>query len=142
LVAPAHAEVRDAGPSGFTVEHSGVAPVDAASAWRALVDRVDQWWPKDHTWWGSESRLSIQARAGGCFCETAGDRQAEHRRVVFADPGHTLRMLGGLGPLQGMGLQGALEFRLVEEAATAGRPATRISLHYRVGGYTPDDLSG
>ena len=46
-------------------------------------------------------------------------------------------MTGGLGPLQGMGLDGALEFRL----APADGGGTRITLWYRVGGYTPDDLS-
>jgi hypothetical protein len=45
-------------------------------------------------------------------------------------------MTGGLGPLQGMGLDGALEWRL---AKTEG--GTRITLWYRAGGYTPDDLT-
>jgi hypothetical protein len=44
-------------------------------------------------------------------------------------------MTGGLGPLQGMGLNGALEWRFAEE-----NNGTRITLWYRVGGYTPDDL--
>lgn len=46
-------------------------------------------------------------------------------------------MTGGLGPLQGMGLGGALEFRL----APADGGGTRITMFYRAGGYTPDDLS-
>jgi len=133
----AGAEVKDSAPGGFTLENSVVVAVDAATAWNALVDDVDAWWPRDHTWWGEASTLVIQPRAGGCFCETAGDRQAEHLAVTFVDPGRTLRMLGGLGPLQGMGLHGALEFRLA--AAEGG--GTRITLWYRVGGYTPDDLS-
>ena len=139
---PASAEVRDAAPGGFTVENSGVAPVDVATAWRALVEDVDAWWPKDHSWWGAESRLTIDPRAGGCFCETAGARQAEHLRVVFVDPGNTLRMTGGLGPLQGMGLHGALEFRLETVAGEGGAAPTRITLRYRVGGYSPEDLGG
>ncbi len=56
--------------------------------------------------------------------------------VTFADPDRLLRMSGGLGPLQGMGLSGTLEFRL-----TAIDSGTRIVLWYRAGGYTPDDLS-
>jgi hypothetical protein len=55
---------------------------------------------------------------------------------VFADPGKLLRMSGGLGPLQGMGASGTLEFRL-----TAIDNGTRIVLWYRAGGYTADDLS-
>lgn len=132
----AHAEVKDSAPGGFTVENSRTVPVDAMTAWDALVTGVDLWWPKDHSWWGDASRLSINPRAGGCFCEMAGRQQAQHMTVTYVDPGKTLRMTGGLGPLQGMGLHGALEFRLVE----AGEGATRITMYYRVGGYSPDDL--
>lgn len=133
---PVQAEVKDASPSGFTLENSAVVPVDAMSAWQALVGSVDSWWPKDHTWWGRASKLSIDARAGGCFCEIAGDRQAQHMQVVFADPQKLLRMIGGLGPFQGMGLSGVLEWRM-----TPVDGGTRITLWYRAGGYTPEDLS-
>lgn len=134
--ATAGAVVKDASASGFTVENVEVVPVDAATAWKALVHDVDLWWPKDHTWWGKASKLSIDARAGGCFCEIAGARQAQHMVVTFVDPEQTLRMVGGLGPLQGMGLHGALEFRLAPDKGGG----TRITLYYRAGGYSPDDL--
>ena len=138
--APAHAEVKDAAPGGFTVENTVVVPVDATTAWSALVGEVDAWWPKDHSWWGADSRLSIEPRAGGCFCEISGDRQAQHMAVTFVEPGKLLRMTGGLGPLQGMGLHGALEFRL-EPVEGEAAPSTRITMYYRAGGYSPDDLS-
>jgi uncharacterized protein YndB with AHSA1/START domain len=134
---PARAAIRDATASGFTVENAIQVPVEPARAWKVLVDDVDRWWPKDHTWWGSESVLSIEPRAGGCFCERKGEQQAQHLMVVFVDPGRLLRLTGGLGPLQGMGLSGVLEFRL---APTDGGETT-ITMHYRAGGYTPDDLS-
>src|SRR5690606_21620464 len=104
--------------------------------WDALVDDVGQWWPADHTWWGDAARLSIRAEAGGCFCEIDGARQAQHMTISFVEPGKLLRMSGGLGPLQGMGVHGVLEWRLSEE-----NDGTRIVLWYRVGGYTPQDLS-
>lgn len=135
LALPVQAAVTDASPSGFTLENSVEVPVDAATTWRALVDDVDAWWPKDHTWWGRASRLTIDARPGGCFCERAGRQQAQHMQVVFADPGKLLRMSGGLGPLQGMGVTGTLEFRL-----TATGSGTRVVLWYRAGGYAPEDL--
>jgi hypothetical protein len=134
---PAEALVKDSAPSGFTVENTVVVPVDAGTAWKALVNDVDRWWPADHTWWGDASKLSIVPRVGGCFCEIDGDRQAWHMSVAFVDPEKTLRLTGGLGPLQGMGLNGALEFRL----AANPEGGTRITLWYRAGGYTPDDLS-
>lgn len=135
-LAPVQAEVKDATPSGFTVENTRLVPVEPRIAWQALIDDVDRWWPKDHSWWGDASTLSIEAKAGGCFCEIAGARQAQHMQVTFVDPGKLLRMTGGLGPLQGMGLHGVLEFRLAPEDG-----GTRITLWYRAGGYTPDDLS-
>ena len=135
LALPAGAEVKDVSASGFTVENSAVVPLDASIAWQALVDSVDSWWPKDHTWWGRASRLTIDARAGGCFCEMAGERQAQHMQVVFVDPPRLLRMIGGLGPLQGMGLSGVLEWRM--SAVDGG---TRITLCYRAGGYATEDL--
>jgi len=137
--APAAAAVKDAAANGFTVENERNVAADAGTVWKALTEDVDRWWPKDHTWWGRDSRLSIDARAGGCFCERSQDgrRQAAHMAVSFVDPGKTLRLLGGLGPLQGMGLGGAMEFRL-----SPGKDGgTRIVLFYRAGGYTPDDLS-
>lgn len=136
IAAPAHAEVRDATPQGFTVENSRWVAADPKTAYAALVQDVGRWWPADHTWWGDASRLSISAEAGGCFCEIDGARQARHMTVVFVDPGALLRMTGGLGPLQGMGADGTLEWRLAEE-----RGGTRITLWYRAGGYAPDDLS-
>lgn len=132
----AQAEVKDTAGTGFTLENAVVVPVDAATAWQALVDEVGQWWSADHTWWGDASKLSIEPRAGGCFCEIDGERQASHMTVVFVDPGKTLRLTGGLGPLQGMGLDGVMEWRL----APAEEGGTRIVLSYRAGGYTPDDL--
>jgi len=134
---PAHAEVKDATPSGFTLENVVEVPTDAMTTWKALVDDVDRWWPKDHSWWGAEGELAIEPRAGGCFCERQGQRQALHMLVTFVDPGRLLRTTGGLGPLQAMGLHGALEFRL----APAEGGGTRITMFYRAGGYTPDDLS-
>lgn len=137
LGSAAVAEVKDAAPDGFTLENTVEVPVDAETAWRALVEDVDAWWPADHTWWGAESVLSIEPRAGGCFCERHGEREAQHLLVTFVDPPKRLRLTGGLGPLQGMGLQGVLEFRLVP----SGEGSTAITLFYRAGGYTPDDLS-
>lgn len=138
LAAPAaEARVVDATPTGFTIENSRDVPVAPAAAWQALVRDVDHWWPKDHRWWGAGARLSIDPVAGGCFCERgANGVSAEHLRVVFVEPDKLLRMAGGLGPLQGMGLQGVMEWRL---APVDG--GTRITLFYRAGGYAPEDLA-
>jgi hypothetical protein len=136
VAAPAQAAIKDAQLDGFTLENAEWVPVAPQAAYTALVKEVGRWWPADHTWWGDASKLVITDKAGGCFCEINGAQQAWHMTVTFTDPGKLLRMTGGLGPLQGMGLDGALEWRFVEENG-----GTRITLWYRVGGYTPDDMS-
>ncbi|WP_246149926.1 SRPBCC domain-containing protein [Arenimonas fontis] len=136
FAAPAAAELKDSSASGFTIENVVEVPVTPAEAWRGLVREVDRWWPRDHTWWGEESTLSIDPVAGGCFCERAGARQAEHLRVGFVDPEKTLRLLGGLGPLQGLGLHGVLEFSI----AAREEGGSRIVMRYRAGGYATEDL--
>jgi hypothetical protein len=79
-VGPASAEVKDATHSGFTLENVVEVQADATTAWKALVEDVDRWWPADHTWWGEEGVLLIEPTAGGCFCERHGDQQALHMR--------------------------------------------------------------
>ena len=136
LAGTAQAAVKDATPMGFTVENSAVIAATPEQVWQVMTGDIDHWWPKDHSWWGAASTLSIDARAGGCFCEIAGAQQAQHLQVVFVDPNKTLRMLGGLGPMQGMGLHGVAEWTLQAEGA-----ATRVTWRYRAGGYSPDDLA-
>jgi hypothetical protein len=81
---PSFAEVQSVSPSSFVV--SAEADVDAtpAEAWRALT-RIERWWNSDHTYSGDSQRLSLDPRAGGCWCERWGNGQSvEHGRVVLA----------------------------------------------------------
>lgn len=135
--ASASAEVISASAAGFALEQRIEVATDPQRSWRALVEDIGAWWPRDHTWWGAESTLSLEARAGGCFCERAGERSAEHLRVVFADAPNRLRLVGGLGPLQGMGLHGALEFS-IDAREDSG---STVRMRYTVGGYSATDLS-
>lgn len=121
---------------GFIVENQIQVERPSAQSWLALVNDVGKWWPADHTWWGKAENLSIQTRAGGCFCEVDGEKSAEHMRISFVDPNKLLRMTGGLGPLQGMGMYGALDWQL--KATDKG---TQITLTYRVTGINPDGFA-
>ena len=58
-----------------------------------------------------------------------------HLSVVFAAPGKTLRLNGGLGPMQDMAVAGSLTFALSEAAGK-----TTIALMYKVGGYLAGGL--
>lgn len=124
----ADAEVKVVSAHGFTIENQIKADASVDKVWQALTQNVDSWWPKDHSWWNG--RFSIDATAGGCFCEILDDKSAEHMRIVFVDPEKTLRMVGGLGPLQGMGLYGAMDFKL----STTEQGGSTVSIHYSVHG--------
>ncbi len=130
------AEVLETSEQGFYLEVSRTAQVEPAVAYEQFI-RIHEWWNASHTWFGQAANLSIEARAGGCFCERAGDRSHLHMLVSHVDPGVQVNLLGGLGPLQGMGLQGFMAWKF-EPVADGG---TRILHSYRVSGYTPADLA-
>ncbi len=133
-----HAEVISNSAYGFTIENRITIPQPANNVWHSLVSDVDKWWPKDHTWWGEKSKLSIEAKAGGCFCEHAQamGNSAEHMRVTHVDKHKLLRMTGGLGPLQGMGIHGALDWQL----EAIDKTQTRVTLRYQANGYMPEQF--
>jgi hypothetical protein len=80
---------------------------------------VGRWWDREHTYSGDAKNLSIDPRPGGCFCEALPPHGGgvQHAMVVLAIPGKTLRMVGGLGPLQESGLAGALTFEFADRGA-------------------------
>jgi hypothetical protein len=129
----AQAEVVSAANNGFEV-HEAIhvaAPPDKAFA---AVLTPSRWWSSSHTFSKNAANLTLDARAGGCWCENLPEGgSAEHLRVVFLVPGKILRLRGPLGPLQGMGVDGALTFTL--KSAANG---TDIAVNYAVGGYTKD----
>lgn len=129
---PGKASTESVAENGFIVTNSVTVAATPAQSWKALTENVDAWWPKDHSWWNGT--FSMSATAGGCFCEVSGDRSAEHMRVVFVDPDKTLRMTGGLGPLQGMGMFGALNWQF--SSSDEAPDATTITLRYHVQGYS------
>lgn len=138
---PARAEITSLGPTGFATAHAADVPVPAAAAFDAMTRKVGAWWSSDHTWSGAASNLYIEPRAGGCFCERLAEGGSnEHLRVVHFAPGRLVRMQGGLGPLQGMGLQGTMEWLIEGEG-----PPARIRWRYTVHGHLADgfaDIAG
>ncbi len=132
----AQSEVILIAETGFIVENKVHIDKPVEATWQAFVREVGKWWPRSHTWWGEGSKLSIQAEAGGCFCETEGQNSAEHMRVVFVEPYKLLRMTGGLGPLQGMGMYGALDWSF-----TDSDQGTTVTMTYKVNGINPGGFS-
>ena len=129
FAAPAAAEVKAADAGGMQIRHEIDVAATPAAVYAAFV-RIGQWWNPEHTYSGSSRHMTLDARAGGCFCETWGEGNAvEHAHVVFVMPGKAVRMIGGLGPLQQHGIAGALTFSFKPEGT-----GTRLAAQYNIGG--------
>jgi uncharacterized protein YndB with AHSA1/START domain len=134
IAAPAHSAVTATSEIGFATE-SSVEIAAAPDAIYALLVKPGLWWNDSHSYSGNAANMTIDPRAGGCFCEmipakTGPEGTVEHARVIYAQPGRLLRLSGALGPLQTEGVAATLDFVL----APAGQ-GTKVTLTYVVGGY-------
>jgi uncharacterized protein YndB with AHSA1/START domain len=126
---PARAEVVESGPNGFALQRTVHIAATPERIYAALVLPA-KWWNSAHTFSGSAANLTLDARAGGCFCESWNGGSVQHLVVVNAIAGKTLRLRGALGPFQGQGADGALTFML----KSAG-DGTDLTMENIVGGY-------
>jgi uncharacterized protein YndB with AHSA1/START domain len=124
------AHAAEIAANGFVVRHEVVIAAAPPKVYDALVDRVGGWWNSQHTYSGDSGNLTIDARPGGCFCERLASGGVEHMRVVHVRRNQLLRMYGGLGPLQGSGVAGAMTWTL-----SPAQDATKLELTYSVGGF-------
>jgi uncharacterized protein YndB with AHSA1/START domain len=131
----ARADVTSSAANGFVSEWDITIAAPRERVFRALTAEVGRWWDPAHSYSGDAANFSIDARAGGCFCEQLADGSVAHMTVVFVERNKELRMLGGLGPLQGMAVSGSMTFTL-SDAGTG----TRLQYYYTVGGYAPDGI--
>ncbi len=145
----ANAEVKAQSDAGFNVVHIAEVEASPEDLWKRLISPKD-YWSKEHSWSGSSAGFYIDPQAGGCFCELMQDKDAstktkpgakpagsvEHMRVIFAQPGKVLRMQGALGPLQSEAVMGTLTVAMQPmPAKNGGKPLTKLSFSYVVGGY-------
>lgn len=136
----ANANVAQVAANGFVVRHVLEVPASIDETWAVLI-KPSVWWDSDHTWSGDAANLSLDARAGGCFCEilpnetsakAAPRGSVEHMRVVYVERSRALRMVGALGPLQSDVLNGTLTMQLKADP----KGGTQVLLEYAVGGFS------
>ena len=131
LTAPLRGDVIESTAAGFLVRNTAAINAPPATVYTALTEGVGGWWDPVHTFSRDARNLSVDAKAGGCFCERLPDGGGvEHMRVVYASPGKLLRLAGAIGPLQEAALAGTMTWNLLQ----AGR-GTTVELVYTVGGF-------
>ena len=124
------ADVVDSSAGGFVVKETITIQAAPIEVYRRIF-RVGEWWNSQHTFSGDAHNLSIEEKAGGCFCEklpTGGT--VKHLEVVYQAPGKAVVMHGALGPLQTMAATGAMQIQL-----TAVDGGTKLEVTYAVAGY-------
>jgi uncharacterized protein YndB with AHSA1/START domain len=129
----AMAEVLYVNETAFAVRHEAELGVEPAEAFDAITGRISEWWSADHSWGGDASKLYFKTGVGGCFCEHLPDGGGvEHLRVIYYRPGQEIRLTGALGPLQQMGVHGAMSWRIEEREDHK----QMLVFEYRINGYT------
>jgi hypothetical protein len=136
VTASARAEVVDASVGGFTVKTAVDVSAVPRAVYLGLVVWIGSWWDSEHTYSGDAKNLSIDPKAGGCWCERLPNNGGvEHGRIVWLDPEKAVRLVGSLGPLQEMPVTGVMTWTF-----TPGSAGTRVEMTYTAGGYAKGGL--
>lgn len=135
---PIQAEVTSVNASGFALAFEQAVEAPADEIYTAMTE-IDSWWHPSHSWEGKAENLYLDVRIGGCFCEKlANGGFAEHLHLAYAAPGKEIRLTGGLGPLQGMGMGGAMVWSI----SPAG-DGNKVRWTYNVHGHgTEESMKG
>ncbi len=128
LATPAPAEIVRASDTSFATQHRLMIAAPPAKVWQTLIQPA-RWWDGAHTYSGNAANLSLEARPGGCWCEKTASGGVEHMRIVYLAANDTLRLTGGLGPLQAMPVTTVLTVML-KPAGTG----TELTASYAVAG--------
>jgi uncharacterized protein YndB with AHSA1/START domain len=136
LTAPiASAEVLESSPNSLRIRHKITTTAKVDKAWSAFLD-IGKWWSGIHTFSGSAANLRLDARPGGCWCETMPKGGfVQHMSVIAVMPNDRLVLSGALGPLQTSGVAGAMTFQFGSTAT-----GSQITFTYDVGGHTQGGL--
>lgn len=126
----ARAGVVDLADNGFEVQETVHIAAPPDRVYESIIV-PGRWWNSDHSFSGNAANMTLDAKAGGCWCEALpGGGSALHMIVVYALPGKTLRLRGALGPFQSLAVDGVLNWSLKGDAT-----GTDVTLDYRIGGY-------
>ena len=130
----ASADVTSVSETGFALAFEAATDASPDEIFSAMT-RIGAWWDLAHSWSGESENLYLDLRIGGCFCEKLPNGGGvEHLRLVYFSPGSEIRLVGGLGPLQGMGMGGALVWTIIP-----GAEANTVRWAYSVHGHGTEE---
>src|SRR4028119_897927 len=105
---------RRAGPAR---EHRPRARLPRADL-SARSGQIGSWWDPQHSYSGQAGNLTLELKAGGCFCERLPNGGGiEHLRVVYVEPGKRIVLTGALGPLLFDAVHGVIDVQIRPSAA-------------------------
>ncbi|RMF41279.1 MAG: ATPase [Planctomycetota bacterium] len=132
----ASADVTDTADHGFRLRIVRQVNAPAAALFERLVMRFDAWWSPEHSYSGDAANFRMDLAEGWLVERLRDGGWVRHMAVAYYQPDRTLRLLGGLGPLQELGCHGALTFTLEEQQPQA----TQLVVTYHVIGFVPGGL--
>ncbi|WP_444994968.1 hypothetical protein [Aliikangiella sp. IMCC44359] len=125
-----HAEVMVTEESYFDIKIVTTLNSSPKKASKQLLN-ISQWWQSSHTYSGDSRNLLIDLKSQHCFCEKLAEGGfVRHMTVAYFEPEKKLRLIGGLGPLQALPINGVLEFSL----ARLNNNQTELITTYKVSG--------
>lgn len=137
MASPAGAEVLNAGEHGLEVQNSVNLVIPQPDAFAAF-GQINQWWSKEHTYSGDAGRMSLQLRAGGCWCETLENGGGiEHMRVTYVQPGERIVLTGSLGPLLYEATTAVMDVKVERIAG-----GSRVTMNYKAAGFAKGGAAG
>lgn len=107
------------------------SPIKTVS--QRLLD-IGQWWNPSHSYSGDKNNLYFDLEKRMCFCEKIpGGGIVSHMQVANYQSPALMRLVGGLGPLQSLPVNGVLDFNL--QSTTDKK--TQLTVTYQVSGMVP-----
>ncbi|TQV72949.1 hypothetical protein FLL45_15920 [Aliikangiella marina] len=133
FVPNAHAEILEANEHYFSIQFEEKLPVKVERLNKQIL-KIEYWWHPSHTYSGKSENLYIDLKKRHCFCERLGDQGiVRHLELVNYQPNKLIRLVGGLGPLQTIPVNGVLDFSM----ASNSDGTTTLKVTYQVSGAVP-----
>jgi hypothetical protein len=131
----ANATVVEHSTTGFSILATVTTTATPADAYDAFI-KMGSWWDSEHSFSGDSANFTVEAKPGGCWCETLPDGGfVRHAEVIHANPGKMLVLSGGVGPMQSMGIAGTMTVRF-----DSSQSGTIVTLTYAAGGHDPENF--